>query len=205
VTVGQLSRRMHADTRLNGQAESSSYLSGLTSVCCWKNSDAPAGFWRRIAVEGRQAYKRDVLYVFFSFSYSRHVTICLRLAQSNERPTMYQSTPISPHANESIARTLAHAVECSGKARHQIASDVGMHRETLLRVLRGERPIALDEAARILTACGAFPARPSYFHWLGRRTSRASGCAARWARSSRNSSAPCRLSSSAPSAEGLRT
>jgi len=70
---------------------------------------------------------------------------------------MYQSTPISPDANESIARTLAHAVEGSGKPRHQIASDVGMHRETLLRVLRGERPIALDEAARILTACGAFP------------------------------------------------
>mgnify|MGYP007051632962 FL=1 len=32
-----------------------------------------------------------------------------------------------------------------------------MHRETLLRVLRGERPIGLDEAARILAACGACP------------------------------------------------
>ena len=64
---------------------------------------------------------------------------------------MYQSTPISPHANESVARTLAHAVEVSGKPRHQIARDVGMHRETLLRILRGERPIGLDEAARILT------------------------------------------------------
>lgn len=70
---------------------------------------------------------------------------------------MHQSTPIDPHANETIARTLAHAVESSGKPRHQIASEVGMHRETLLRVLRAERPIALDEAARILTACGAVP------------------------------------------------
>lgn len=68
---------------------------------------------------------------------------------------MLQST--STHANESVARTLAHAVEVSGKPRHRIARDVGMHRETLLRVLRGERLIGLDEAARILTACGAFP------------------------------------------------
>lgn len=44
-----------------------------------------------------------------------------------------------------------------GKPRHQISSDVGMHRETLLSVLRGERPIAFYEAARIVTACGAFP------------------------------------------------
>ena len=30
-----------------------------------------------------------------------------------------------------------------------------MHKDTLLRVIRGERPITLDEAARILEACGA--------------------------------------------------
>lgn len=67
--------------------------------------------------------------------------------------------PTSPigHANDCIARTLAHAVECADKPRHQIAREVGMHRETLLRVLRGERPIGLDEAARILAGCGASP------------------------------------------------
>ena len=70
---------------------------------------------------------------------------------------MHQATPINGHANDCIARTLAHAVEGADKPRHQIARDVGMHRETLLRVLRGERPIGLDEAARILAACGAFP------------------------------------------------
>lgn len=70
---------------------------------------------------------------------------------------MQQTSPIPGQANESIARTLAQAVDCSEKPRHQIAREVGMHRETLLRVLRGERPIGLDEAARILAACGAYP------------------------------------------------
>jgi antitoxin HigA-1 len=70
---------------------------------------------------------------------------------------MHQPTSPTGHANDCIARTLAHAVECADKPRHQIAREVGMHRETLLRVLRGERPIGLDEAARILVACGARP------------------------------------------------
>lgn len=70
---------------------------------------------------------------------------------------MHPPTSPTGHANDCIARTLAHAVECADKPRHQIAREVGMHRETLLRVLRGERPIGLDEAARILVACGASP------------------------------------------------
>ncbi len=70
---------------------------------------------------------------------------------------MHPPTSPTGHANDCIARTLAHAVECADKPRHQIAREVGMHRETLLRVLRGERPIGLDEAARILAACGACP------------------------------------------------
>ena len=70
---------------------------------------------------------------------------------------MHQINSMTGHANDCIARTLAYAVEQADKPRHQIAREVGMHRETLLRVSRGERPIGLDEAARILTACGAFP------------------------------------------------
>ena len=70
---------------------------------------------------------------------------------------MHQTTPMNGYANDCIARTLAYAVEHADKPRHQIAREVGMHRETLLRVLRGERPIGLDEAARILAACGAYP------------------------------------------------
>ena len=70
---------------------------------------------------------------------------------------MHQPTPMAAHTNDSIARTLAHAVDHAGKPRHQISREVGMHRETLLRVLRGERPIGFDEAGRILAACGASP------------------------------------------------
>lgn len=60
-------------------------------------------------------------------------------------------------SNAILARTLTHAVMGAGKPRHQIAREAGIHRETLLRVMRGERPIAVDEASRILLACGASP------------------------------------------------
>lgn len=122
-----------------------------------EGSAGTAGVLRRIGLSARVAYKRDVPYVFFSFSYNGALAICLRITVSTERPTMHQTTPMNGHANDCIARTLAYAVEEADKPRHQIAREVGMHRETLLRVIRGQRPIGLDEAARILDACGAFP------------------------------------------------
>ena len=70
---------------------------------------------------------------------------------------MHQGPPMFSQANDSLARVLRHAVEGIDKPRHQVAREVGMHRETLLRVIRGERPIGLDEASRILVACGAYP------------------------------------------------
>lgn len=70
---------------------------------------------------------------------------------------MEHSEPSGSQANTRLARTLAYAVEHASKPRHRIAGEAGMHRETLLRVTRGERPIGLDEAARVLTACGAWP------------------------------------------------
>lgn len=69
------------------------------------------------------------------------------------------SQPSTPDAaNQRLARTLCCAVDGAGKPRHQIAREAGLHKDTLLRVIRGERPINLDEATRILEACGA-PAR----------------------------------------------
>jgi antitoxin HigA-1 len=59
--------------------------------------------------------------------------------------------------NPGVARALSFAVEASGKPRHQVAREAGMHRETLRTVMRGERPIAVDEASHILTTCGAHP------------------------------------------------
>jgi antitoxin HigA-1 len=70
---------------------------------------------------------------------------------------MHPTPSTTGQANHSLARILAHAVEAADKPKHQIAREVGMHRETLLRVMRGERPIGLDEAACILVVCGAFP------------------------------------------------
>lgn len=70
---------------------------------------------------------------------------------------MYPSSAAARSANESLARVLAHAIDAAGKPRHRIANESGMHRDTLLRIARGERPIGLDEAARVLAACGAHP------------------------------------------------
>ena len=57
---------------------------------------------------------------------------------------MHQTPSLNAQTNDSLARILAHAVAAADKPRHQIAREVGMHRETLLRVMRGERPIGLD-------------------------------------------------------------
>mgnify|MGYP001171447404 CR=1 FL=1 len=59
---------------------------------------------------------------------------------------MHQPAPFRGDANASLAHILAHAIESSDKPKHQIAREVGIHRETLLRVMRGNRPIGLDEA-----------------------------------------------------------
>lgn len=69
---------------------------------------------------------------------------------------MHQPAPFRGEANTSLAHILAHAIESSDKPKQQIAREVGIHRETLLRVMRGDRPIGLDEAARVLDVCGAF-------------------------------------------------
>jgi DNA-binding phage protein len=51
---------------------------------------------------------------------------------------MHQPAPFRGDANASLAHILAHAIESSDKPKHQIAREVGIHRETLLRVMRGE-------------------------------------------------------------------
>jgi hypothetical protein len=67
---------------------------------------------------------------------------------------MYQS---AIQTNASLARVLAHAIEKSDKPKHQIASEAGVHRETLLKIMRGERAISIDRAMRIFEVCGACP------------------------------------------------
>jgi len=59
------------------------------------------------------------------------------------------------NANDGLARVLRCAVAGAGKARHRIADEAGMHKDTLLSVIRGEGQITIDKAVRILKACGA--------------------------------------------------
>jgi len=56
--------------------------------------------------------------------------------------------------NAWLVCVLACAVENAGKSRGQIADQAGMHRQTLMKLVRGERVIKLEDAARILSACG---------------------------------------------------
>lgn len=70
---------------------------------------------------------------------------------------MHQTIVTRGDADASLAHVLTHAIETSDKPRHQIAREMGMHRETLLRVMRGDRPVSLDEAARVFELCGASP------------------------------------------------
>ncbi len=59
--------------------------------------------------------------------------------------------------NASLARVITHAVETADKPKHQIAREAGVHRETLLKVMRGERAISIDRAVRLLEVCGVSP------------------------------------------------
>ncbi|MCL9998468.1 MAG: helix-turn-helix domain-containing protein [Erythrobacter sp.] len=43
------------------------------------------------------------------------------------------------------------------KPKHQIANEVGIHRETMLKVMRGERAISIDRAVRFLEVCSVSP------------------------------------------------
>ena len=67
---------------------------------------------------------------------------------------MHQSA--SP-TNASLARVLAHAIEAADKPKHQIAHEVGIHRETLVKVMRAECAISIDRAVRTLEVCGVRP------------------------------------------------
>lgn len=56
-------------------------------------------------------------------------------------------------ANARLAHVLACAVEGSPKPRYAIAKCAGLHKETLMRALRGDKPISIQQASRILGAC----------------------------------------------------
>ena len=56
-----------------------------------------------------------------------------------------------------LARTLARAIDGSSKARRTIARETGLHKDALLGVIRGTRPVTTEEALRLLSASGVPP------------------------------------------------
>ena len=90
--------------------------------------------------------------LFFLLSYSARGAVTLRIGawpiaiNGSKKKTM--------DTNDRLARILTFAADSSGKPRCEIAGQVGIHKDTLLRVLRGDRPIAIEEAERILNVCG---------------------------------------------------
>ena len=60
----------------------------------------------------------------------------------------------SCQVSEMLAEILRHAVEHAGKPRRDVAREVGLHKDSFLRVLRGTREPTIAEACRILEASG---------------------------------------------------
>lgn len=56
--------------------------------------------------------------------------------------------------NARLARLLTAAVDRSGKSRREVARAAAMNKDTFLRALRGEKAVTIEEAARVLDACG---------------------------------------------------
>lgn len=67
-----------------------------------------------------------------------------------------------PAIEDVLARTLARAIENSGRPKRDIASETGFHKDALLRVIRGTRSVTVDEALRLFVAAGV-PARGTLF------------------------------------------
>ena len=91
--------------------------------------------------------------MFFLLSYIVTLAYACDSMKRKESNMSAISSPIGVE-NDRIAIVLRCAVENAGKSRGQVAEDAGMHRQTLMRLVRGEREIKPEVAARILTVCG---------------------------------------------------
>lgn len=67
----------------------------------------------------------------------------------------------------SVSRLLLSAVTASDRTRQDIAQDARIHKDALRRMLEGKRDATLDEALRILSACGASPREALVLQLLG--------------------------------------
>ena len=65
--------------------------------------------------------------------------------------------PSDSELRRDLSRLLLAAVEASGRARCDIASEAGIHKDALRRILSGSRSASVAETLRILSAAGASP------------------------------------------------
>lgn len=91
--------------------------------------------------------------MFFLLSYSLTLGYACESSKRKE-PNMTASPSPIGNENDRLVCVLACAVENAGKPRGQIADEANMHRQTLMKLVRGERAIKLEDAARILSVCG---------------------------------------------------
>lgn len=56
--------------------------------------------------------------------------------------------------NDRLARVLTAATDRSGRSHREVARRAGLNKDTFQRLLRGEKPLTIAEADRILGACG---------------------------------------------------
>lgn len=70
---------------------------------------------------------------------------------------MHMENAKQPRVDPVLAHTIAKAIDGSSKARRTIARETGLHKDALLGVIRGTRPVTTEEALRLLSASGVPP------------------------------------------------
>ncbi len=70
---------------------------------------------------------------------------------------MAQKGPSRTAVDPVLARTLAFAIEGASKPRRDIARETGLHKDSLLGVIRGTRAVTTHEAINLLGVAGVPP------------------------------------------------
>lgn len=65
---------------------------------------------------------------------------------------MHMEAPKRPSVDPMLVRTLARAVDGSGKLRRSIVRETGLHKDARLGAIRGIRAVITGEAVRLLAA-----------------------------------------------------
>jgi hypothetical protein len=97
--------------------------------------------------------------LFFLLSYRQRFVLVRRIGQqlNEEVHPMMLGVVEKRGVDPVLARTLARAIEGSSKPRRTIARETGLHKDSLLGIIRGTRPVTTSEAVSLLAAAGVPP------------------------------------------------